>query len=161
MNIEKKSENKITTNENRHFLESNYVWVNRLFVLVYENQDSNSKTFRSWRHYLPKDIIKNYDIIVNGKNFFNQSLDSEIKQYNEIRKLTARQDEDDNAGCLWDYNCVKNHFRLIAVGLSKQKELDADPKAIQQIELLAKKLNADDADDNATDAGDNDQCLLF
>ena len=50
---------------------------------------------------------------------------------------------------------------MIAVGLSKQKELDADPKAIQQIELLAKKLNADDADDNATDAGDNDQCLLF
>ena len=44
--------------------------------------------------------------------------------------------------------------------MSKQKELDADLKAIKQIELLTKKLNADDADDNATDPGDNDQSMF-
>ena len=34
------------------------------------------------------------------------------------------------------YKCIKNHYRLIAVDLSRQKELDADPKEIQQINLL-------------------------
>ena len=49
----------------------------------------------------------------------------------------------------------KNHCRLIAVDLSTQKELDAEPKAIQQIEFVG-QLKKWDADDNATDAGDND-----
>ena len=44
--------------------------------------------------------------------------------------------------------------------MSKQKELDTDLKAIKQIELLTKKLTADDADDNATDPGDNDQSMF-
>ena len=45
-----------------------------------------------------------------------------------------------------DYYYMKNHYRLIAVDLSRQKELDADPKSIQQIEFVGqlKKLNADD-----------------
>ena len=44
------------------------------------------------------------------------------------------------------YYYMKNHYRLIAVDLSRQKELDADPKSIQQIEFVGqlKKLNADD-----------------
>ena len=47
---------------------------------------------------------------------------------------------------LLDYYYMKNHYRLIAVDLSRQKELDADPKSIQQIEFVGqlKKLNADD-----------------
>ena len=36
---------------------------------------------------------------------------------------------------LLDYQYFKNHYQLIAVDLSKQKELDADPRAIQQIEF--------------------------
>ena len=47
---------------------------------------------------------------------------------------------------LLDYYYMKNHYRLIAVDLSRQKELDADLKSIQQIEFVGqlKKLNADD-----------------
>ena len=79
------------------------------------------------------DIIKNYNVIINGKNFYDQPNDSDIRQYEEIRKLTTEQCEDYTTGCLLDYDCIKNHYRLIAVDLSRQKELDADPKAIQQI----------------------------
>ena len=39
------------------------------FVLVYANQDVNSKRFKTRRYYLPKDIIKNSNVIINGKNF--------------------------------------------------------------------------------------------
>ena len=41
--------------------------------------------------------------------------------------------EDYTTGCLLDYNYFKEHYKLVAVDLSKQKELDADPRAIQQI----------------------------
>ena len=66
-----KSENKNTTNEYRYFLESNFVGVNRLFVLVYTNQDANTKRFNTRKYYLPKGIIKNYNVIINGKIFYD------------------------------------------------------------------------------------------
>ena len=37
---------------------------------------------------------------------------------------------------LCDYEYIKSHYKLIAVDLSRQKELDADPKEIQQRELV-------------------------
>ena len=58
--------------------------MNRLFVLVYTNEDNNAKRFNAQKFYLPKDIIKNYNVIINGKNFFDQPIDSDIKRYEEI-----------------------------------------------------------------------------
>ena len=65
-----------------------------------------------------------------------KAIDSDIKRYEEIRKITTVQDEDYTTECLLDYEFIKNYYRLIAVDLSRQKELDADPKAIQQIEFV-------------------------
>ena len=58
-----------------------------------------------------------------------------IKQYNEIRKTSTGHSDDHTTGCLLDYQYVKDNYNLIAVDLSKQIELDADSKAIQQIEF--------------------------
>ena len=58
-----------------------------------------------------------------------------MKWYEEITKLTTGQGEGYTTGHLLDYDYIKNHYRLITVDLSRQKELDADPKAIQQIEF--------------------------
>ena len=79
------------TNEYRYFLKSNFVGVNRLFVLVYSNEFNNAKRYKAQRYYLPKGIIKNYNAIINGKNIFDQPINYHIKQYEEIRKLTRRQ----------------------------------------------------------------------
>ena len=84
-----KSENKNTTNEYRYFLELNFVGVSRLIVLVYSNQDVNTKRIKTQRYYLPKDIIKNYNVIINGKNNFGQPIDSDVKRYQEIKKITT------------------------------------------------------------------------
>ena len=111
--------------------------------MVYTNQDANAKRFNDWKCYLPKDILNNYNVIVNGKNFYDQPIDSDIKGYEEIRKLTTGQGEDYTAGCLLDYDYIKNNYRLIAIDLSRQKELDTDPKAIQQIEFLGQLKNID------------------
>ena len=62
-----KSDNKNTTTEFRFFLESNFVGVNRLFVLVYSDQDAASRRFKAERYYLPKRINDNYNVISNGK----------------------------------------------------------------------------------------------
>ena len=43
--------------------------------LVYSNQDADSKRFQAIRYYLPKGIIKNYNVIIIGKNFYDQALD--------------------------------------------------------------------------------------
>ena len=66
-----KSENKNTANEFRYFLESNFVAVNRFFVLVYPNRNNDSKRCKVKIYYLPKGIIDNYNVIINGKNFYD------------------------------------------------------------------------------------------
>ena len=76
-----KNENKNIANEYRYFFESNFVGVNRLFVSVSANQDVDSKRLKTQRYYLPRDIIKSYNAIINGKNFYNQAIDSDIKRY--------------------------------------------------------------------------------
>ena len=120
MNIKQKLKTKNTTNEYRYFHESNFVGVTRLFVLVYWNEDADSKRFKDKRYYLPKGIIKNCNVIINGKNFYDQPIDSDIKRYEEIRKPTTGQSEDYTTGYLLDYDYVKNHYKLIAVNLSRQ-----------------------------------------
>ena len=86
--------------------------------------------------YQPKGVIKTYNTIINGKNFYYQPIDSDIKRCQEIRKLTSGQGEDYTTGCLLDYSYIKNHYRLIAVYLCKQKYLNADPEAIKQIKFV-------------------------
>ena len=74
---------------------------------------------------------------------YDQAIDSDIKGYEEMRKLTTGLGEDYTTGCLLDYEYIKNHYIFIAVDLSGQKELDAGPKAIQQIELAEQLKNVD------------------
>ena len=66
---------------------------------TYSNQDKNAKRNKPQKYYLPKGIIKNYRFIINGKNLYGQPIDSDIKQYEEIRKLTTRQGEYYTTGC--------------------------------------------------------------
>ena len=68
-----------------------------------------------------------------GKSFYDQAIDSVIKRCEEIRKLTTGQGEDYTNECSLDYGYIKTHYISIAIDLSGPKELDADPKAIQQI----------------------------
>ena len=57
------------------------------------------------------------------------------KENDEIRKITTGQGDDYTTGCLLDYQYFRYHYQLISVDFSKQKELDADLRAIQEIEI--------------------------
>ena len=115
-----KTETKTTTNKYRYFLESNFLGGNRLFVLAYLNRDKDVKRFKTQIYYLPEGIIKNYNVIINGQNFYDQAIDSNTKWYEEIRKSTSGQGEDYTTGCLLNYDYKKNHYGLVAVDLSRQ-----------------------------------------
>ena len=93
------------------------------------------------------------------KNLYDQAIDFDIKRQKEIRKLTTGQGEDYTTGYLLDYDYIKNHYRLIVIDLSRQKELDADPKAIQQVEFVG-QLKKLDANDSPADTAGNDQSMF-
>ena len=59
-----------------------------------------------------------------------------IKRCKKIIKLTIGKSEDYTTGCLLEYEYIKYHYKLIAVNLSRQKRLNTDHKAIQQIEFV-------------------------
>ena len=99
---------------------------------VYSNQDDNDKSYKV-RRYLPKGVIKNHNVIINAKSFYDPPINSDTKWYEEIRKLKTGQGKDYTAGCLLDYYYIKNGYSIIIFRLSRQKESDADPKPIQQI----------------------------
>ena len=64
-----------------------------------------------------------------------------IKQYDKIRKISTGQGDDYTTGCLLDFAYFEKNYRLIAADLSKQKALDADSRAIQQIIFTGKTNN--------------------
>ena len=71
--------------------------------------------------------------MINGQKFFDQPVKNFTSTYGIIRHIATDQGDDYATGCLLDYACLGKIYKLIAMDLSKQKPLDADPKVIQQI----------------------------
>ena len=107
-----------------------------MFALAYARGDdvTNENSYR--KYFLPRLEIKNYNIEVDGRNFYDQSINDFIKQYDEVRKFSAGRGDDYTTGCLLDFAYFEKNYRLI--DLSKQKALDADSRAIQQIIFTGK-----------------------
>ena len=125
----------LAQNQNlNHLIEPNFQGLNRLFVLAFEN-DNHRATHD--RYYLPTVEIKDYNIMINGENFFDQPIKNNKVTYNNIRKIATGQGDDYKTGCLLNYPYFANTYKMIAVDLSKQQALDADPRAIQQINFTA------------------------
>ena len=75
--------------------------------------------------------------MIDGKTFFDQPVKDNKVTYENIRKIATGQGDDFTNGCLLDYIYFKNYYKMIVVDLSKQQALDADPKAIHQINFTA------------------------
>ena len=80
--------------------------VNGLFALPFENE--NDRTSHS-NYYLPKVEIKDFNVMIDGKNFFDQPINSNLKTYENIRKIATGQGDDYTTGCLLDYSYLKDH----------------------------------------------------
>ena len=111
---------------------------NPIRFLPLNNTDGDNKKVKrdsQTKYFLPKINITNYNVLTDGRNFYDQPINDLIKQCDKIRKTAKGQGDDYTAGCLLDYQYFKDHYNLIAIDLSKQKESDADLRAIQQIEF--------------------------
>ena len=117
-----------------HLVKPSFQGVNRLFVLAFQNDDDRTSNNR---YYLPTAEIKDYNIMINGENFFDQPIKNNKVTYENIRKIATGQGDDYTTGCLLDYSYFANTYKMIAVDLSKQQALDADPRATQQINFTA------------------------
>ena len=124
-------------------LDASYQEVKRLFVLAYRDTGgANRVTANSHRRYfLLRKKNENYNIDIDVTDFSDQPTNDSIKQYDEVRKVSTGQGGDYTTGCLLDFAYFEKIFRLIAADLSKQKALDADSRAIEQI-IFTGKANA-------------------
>ena len=121
-------------NIKRFPLDASFQRVNRLFVLAFDNTDNGDNKVERGCHrveyFLPRVDITNYNVLFDDRHFYDQPINDQIKTYDEIRKIATEKGDDDTTGCLLDYQYFKDHCQLISVDLSKQKELDAEPRAI-------------------------------
>ena len=87
----------------------------------------------SYNQYLPPVVeIKDGDVMINGKNFFDQPINDK-RAYDNIWKIAAGQRDDYTTDCLLDYVYFKNYDKMIAIDLRKQQDFDTDPRANQKI----------------------------
>ena len=105
-----------------HLVEPSFQRFNRLFVLTFENDTQRTSHF----DYFPNVELKDYNVIIDGKNFFDQPGKDNKVTYENIRKIATGQGDDYTTGCLLDYPYFKDSYKTIAVDLSKQQILHAN-----------------------------------
>ena len=135
----------------RFALDAAFQGVNQLFVLAFEdtradevadapaprNLVANRVIRDSYRKYfVPRVDITSNNVLIDSRNFYDQPINDSIRKYDEIRKIATGKGDNYATGCLLDYDYFKKNYQLIAADFSKQRELDADPQAIQQIEFI-------------------------
>ena len=102
-----------------YLINPSFQGVNRLFVLLFENE--NDRTSHS-TYYLPKVEIKDYNVMIDGRNFFDQPINSMSKTYENIRKIATGKSDEYTTACLLDYPYFKENYKVIAIDLSRQAE---------------------------------------
>ena len=116
-------------------LDPSFQGVNRLFVMAYNRANGQPTRNGQQKYYLPRIDLEKYNVIIDGRNFCDNPIESDIEKYRELKKVMIGKEEDYTTGSLLDFNYFDKHYKLVAVDLSKQKEFDADPRSIQQIEF--------------------------
>ena len=112
-----------------------------MFALAFDNINNGANRVERDSHrkyFLPRVNITNYNVLIDGRNFYDQPINDQIKKYDEIKNVTTGKGDDYTTGCLLDYQYFKDHYQLTAVDLSKEKGSEADPRAIQQTEFYGK-----------------------
>ena len=93
-----------------HLVDPSFQGVNKLFVLSFENENDRA----SHSPYYPSKVeIKYYNVMIDDKNYFDQSINSNLKTYENIRKIATGKWDDYTTGCLLDYSYFKDHYKMI------------------------------------------------
>ena len=99
-------------------IDSTFTEENRLFVLSFENE--NDRTSFS-KYYTPKVEIKDFNVLVNGKSFFDVPVKNKEEAYKKVIEISKNNDY--TTGNLLDYEYFSKHYKLIAIDLSKKNRI--------------------------------------
>ena len=106
-------------------LSASFQGLKRLFVLAYftaANDANNEASIKKNKTYfLPRGEINNYNVLVDGKKFYDQPINDKMEQYDEVRKVSTGKGHDYTTTCLLNYAYFKDNYRLIVVNLSNKK----------------------------------------
>ena len=111
--------NKTKNNNLNYLIDPTFINVDRLFVLYFENDTDRTSYSKS---YMPNIEIKDYNIIIDGKPFFEVPIKNKEETYKKIIEISKNSNY--TIGNLLDYEYFKDHYKLIAIDLSKQSELE-------------------------------------
>ena len=118
--------NQNKNNNLNYLIDPTFSNVNRLFVLSFENEDDRTSYYK---YYMPSVEIKDYNILIDGNAFFELSIKNIEETYEKITQI-ADHSGYHTRGNLLDYEYFKEHYKLIAIDLSKQTE--SENKDIKQ-----------------------------
>ena len=120
-----------TKNNNLNYL-IDFTKVNRLFALSLENEDDRTSFSE---YYLPNIQINDFNLLMDGKSFFDIPTKNDEETYEQIIEMGRNSDY--TTGNLLDYEYFSKHYKLIAIDLSKQIELE-NPDLKQQINFIGR-----------------------
>ena len=120
-------------NNSNILIDPTFTNVNKLFVLAYQNADDR-QSFSQF--YLPRVMVKDYNVIIDQLAFFDLPIKTEEEAYEKI--IDISRNNEFTTGNLLDYDYFKNHYKLIAIDLSKQQVLQENEDLIQQINFIGR-----------------------
>ena len=120
-------------NNSNILIDPTFTNVNRLFVLAYQNADDR-QSFSQF--YLPKVLIKDFNVIIDKLAFFDLSIKTEEEAYEKIIDISRNNEY--TTGNLLDYDYFKNYYKSNAIDLSEQQALQENEDLIQQINFIGK-----------------------
>ena len=92
--------------------------------MAYNRANGQATRNRQRKYYLTRINLEKYNVIIDGRNFYDNPVESDIEKCREIKKVMIGKGEDNTTGSLFDFNYFDKHYKLVAVDLSKQIELD-------------------------------------
>ena len=132
------------TNTKRIVFGTSFQVVNGLFIAWFDSNSVKRNTAdpeSHRRYYLPRVEIKDCNLLIDGRNFYDQNSNDSITRYTELLKFITGRSEDYSTLSLIDYDYYIKDYNIAAIDLSHQSVLNSDPKAIQQIEFIYKLGN--------------------
>ena len=122
-----------------NLIDQTFTNVNRLFVLSFARNILGDKRDSFSHYYVPNVEIKDFNVLIDGKSFFDLPVKNEEEAYEKIIEMSNNNDY--TTGNLLDFAYFKKNYKLIAIDLSKQTKLK-DPQQINFIGKLLKNTGA-------------------
>ena len=126
-------------NNLNYLIDPTFTNVNRLFVLSFPRNNNTDSRYSYSNYYVPKVKISDFNVLIDGKSFFDLPVKNEEEAYEKIIDMSNNNDY--TTGNLLDFAYFKENYKLIAIDLSKQTKLK-DP---QQISFTGKLLATHEA----------------